>query len=104
MQFSLRAETEVERFRLLMYLDLGVFLFSPVQSINVFLHPLLFTGMGDTQFASVLCHKAGEEEDKDRIRKSTKKFLPQEPSPEGWKMLMFEPYTVALMSQPVPAS
>lgn len=73
-QFSLQAQTEKELFRLIMYLDLSVPLFSLLQSINMFFHPPRFIGMGDAQFVSLLCHKAGETEEKHRIRRNAKKF------------------------------
>lgn len=64
MQFSPKAQAEIELFRLIMYLDLSMFLFSLLQSSNVFLHPLLLAGMGDAQLVSILCHKAGDAEEK----------------------------------------
>lgn len=57
-----------------MYLDLSVLLFSLLQSINTFFHPVRFIGMGEAQFVSILCHKAGETEEKHRMRGNAKKF------------------------------
>lgn len=54
----------MELLRWIGYLDLSLFLLSLLQSINVFLHPLLLAGMGDAQLASMLGHKAGEAEER----------------------------------------